>query len=158
MATLGTFVTGQVLTAAELNAIGTWTTYTPTWTSTGTAPAIGNGTLTGRYVQVNKLVIVNIFMEFGSTTTAGTGTYYWGLPVASGSLFNGEFNGAFGNASIRDAGIATYRGMAELNANDTDNTNVRVVRTDANAAVTNTSPMTWGTGDHISLLYIYESA
>jgi hypothetical protein len=39
-----------VLTAASGQATGLkysadWTTYTPTWTSTGTAPSLGNGTL-----------------------------------------------------------------------------------------------------------------
>lgn len=68
MATLGTFVAGQVLTAAELNAIGTWTTWNPTVTSaTGTITA---GTLVNaRYTQLNKLVILRF--EY-TVTTAGT--------------------------------------------------------------------------------------
>src|SRR5882672_3849200 len=33
-----------------------WTAYTPVWGSSGTAPAIGNGSLTGFFIQVGKTV------------------------------------------------------------------------------------------------------
>jgi len=68
MATLGTFVSGQVLTAAELNAIGTWTDYTPNVAaSSGT---ITTGTLDfAQYSQINDFVIVRFAYNI---TTAGT--------------------------------------------------------------------------------------
>jgi hypothetical protein len=86
-----TYVAAAVLTAAQLNetrdslkAIGdAWTAYTPTWTSTGTAPAIGNGTLSGTYVLAGKLCIFRATVAFGTTTTFGTGSYSLGLPTAA---------------------------------------------------------------------------
>lgn len=57
--------------------------YTPTWSSAGTQPALGNGTLTGRYVQIGKLVVAELLLVAGSTTTFGTGIYTFSLPVTS---------------------------------------------------------------------------
>ena len=51
------------------------TAFTPAWKSTGTAPALGNGTITGRYVQVGKYVTYSGKLTMGSTTTFGTGVY-----------------------------------------------------------------------------------
>jgi hypothetical protein len=59
---------------------GTWADYTPAWTSTGTQPALGNGTLTGRFAQVGKTVFVILRWVLGSTSTQGTGTWAWSLP------------------------------------------------------------------------------
>lgn len=58
-------------------------TYTPSWTSSGTAPAIGNGTLVGNYHRQGKMIDVQIKQTWGSTTTNGTGTWYWSLPAIS---------------------------------------------------------------------------
>lgn len=90
-----TWVAGEVVTAANLNthlrdnmkAIGDpWTAYTPTWSSTGTVPTIGNGTQTGFYVQAGKLIHFRLKITAGSTTTYGTGAYLFGLPVPATSI------------------------------------------------------------------------
>lgn len=60
---------------------GGFTAFTPAWTSSGTAPAIGNGTLLGAYKQVGKSLTVRLFWQAGSTTTFGTGTYSLSVPV-----------------------------------------------------------------------------
>lgn len=77
MATFGTFVSGQVLTAAELNSAGEWQSYTPTWTQSATITKTVNW---ARYTQLNKLVIVSIKM---TATGAGTANNVIkvGLPV-----------------------------------------------------------------------------
>ena len=73
---------GGLDATAALNAA--WTTYTPTWTSAGTAPAIGNGTLTGRYVKIGNIVHVRFTMIAGGTTTFGsTNNWTFALPVAA---------------------------------------------------------------------------
>lgn len=61
-------------------AVGVWTAYTPAWTSSGTAPAIGNGSLQGAYVKIGKLGIFRASITLGSTTTIGTGAYSLSLP------------------------------------------------------------------------------
>lgn len=81
MATFGTFVAGQVLTAAELNAAGTWQDYTPTWTQSATITKTVNW---ARYMQFGKLVTVSVKM---TATSAGTANnlILIGLPVTASS-------------------------------------------------------------------------
>jgi hypothetical protein len=66
MATFGTFASGQVLTAAELNTAGAMQTYTPTWTQSATITKTVNW---ARYTQLNKWVYGSIQM-----TATGAGT------------------------------------------------------------------------------------
>jgi len=60
--------------------LATWETFTPTWTSS-VSPVLGNGTIAGRFLQIDKLVIVVGYLTPGSTTTFGSGLYRLGLPV-----------------------------------------------------------------------------
>tara|TARA_R110000822_G_C15086447_1_gene470245 strand:- start:217 stop:702 length:486 start_codon:yes stop_codon:yes gene_type:complete len=78
------FVAASILTAAEMNGIGeAWTSFTPVWTAATTNPAIGNGTIQGKFCRVNKLVVAQITATFGSTTTYGSGNFLFQYPVAS---------------------------------------------------------------------------
>jgi len=98
---------------------GSAVTYVPTWTASGTAPAIGNGTLTGLYWfsgTDNKLVNVRIRWLAGSTTTFGTGTYAFALPFLSAN--NGIFSG-LGTVFINNAGVQTEGGQARVQPNAT---------------------------------------
>jgi hypothetical protein len=63
-----------------------WLSYTPTWTSTGTAPTLGNGTITGQYRRVGDSIDVIIKFVSGSTSTAGTGK--WQFTIPSGLTIN----------------------------------------------------------------------
>lgn len=60
-----------------------WTTYTPTWTAVNTAPGIGNGVLTGRYLLIGRTCLLWIYIQFGSTTSGGTGEWAFSLPFAA---------------------------------------------------------------------------
>lgn len=80
MATLGTFSAGQVLTAAELNDIGTWTTYTPT-----AKVGANNVTLTyayGKYTVLNELAIAQVLLSGFSYSGSGN-LVVEGLPAAA---------------------------------------------------------------------------
>ena len=77
MATFGTFTAGQVLTAAELNSTGAWTSYTPTWTQGATITKTVDW---ARYMQLGKLVEVHIKMTASGAGTAA-GLILVGLPV-----------------------------------------------------------------------------
>lgn len=55
-------------------------TYVPAWTAAGTAPDIGNGTITGKYIVFGKLIHVYISVTFGTTTTYGTNEWRFSLP------------------------------------------------------------------------------
>ncbi|PVD01353.1 hypothetical protein [Streptomyces sp. CS014] len=92
------WMAGETVTAAMLNTeirdqfnsmFDAWTAFTPTWTSTGTAPTLGNGTLTGRYMKIGRTVHVYGALTFGSTTNTGTGSLTMGLPVQAASASPG---------------------------------------------------------------------
>jgi len=83
MTALGDFSAGDVLTAANLNAIGTWTTFTPTL-------KFGSNTITpgvqdGRYIILNELIIVSV--RAYNLTYSGNGILYLSLP--SGAAVSG---------------------------------------------------------------------
>ncbi|MEU2075413.1 hypothetical protein [Streptomyces sp. NPDC013489] len=89
-----TWVVGEVVTAAQLNAeirdqindlIAPWISYTPAWTSTGTAPVLGNGSLFSRYKLVGKVCTYAWEQVMGTTTTFGTGAWGWQLPFTAAS-------------------------------------------------------------------------
>jgi hypothetical protein len=81
MATFGTFVAGQVLTAAELNTAGAWQDYTPSWTQSAT---ISKTVDWARYTQIGKWVQGSVKMTATSAGTANNKVLV-GLPVSASS-------------------------------------------------------------------------
>ena len=73
-----------------------WTVYTPAWTSSGTQPTIGTGSLSGRYTKIHTTVHFEMAITFASSTNPGTGTYTFTLPVVPAS---GGPHSAHGNAA-----------------------------------------------------------
>lgn len=144
----------QVDAAAAIDVsklAGSWTAYVPVWTSTGTAPALGNGSLTGRYFQIGKLVTVWISLVMGSTTTFGSGVYFLSLPVADSG------NPAFGSGMVDDASpAAQYPFLTKLEASSQKVS--MWVTTAASTIVTNTVPITFASGDVIRPCLTYEAA
>ena len=116
-----TWSTNDVLSASDLNtylrdnerAIGKLTSYTPVWTASTTNPAIGNGTIQGRYIALEEWCYVNIMIVCGTTTTGGGGVYTVTLPFAAASLIGGA-----GEQSLRchfnRYTVARYNGVALL--------------------------------------------
>lgn len=80
---VGTTPTGstELATKAYVDALGTWQSYTPVWTAATTNPVLNNGTLTGKYCQIGKLVFVKFRLVIGSTTTLGSGDWSISLPL-----------------------------------------------------------------------------
>jgi hypothetical protein len=130
-----------------------WSTYTPVWTSAGTAPSLGNGTITGRYKQVGKLVTVTIKIVFGSTTTFGTSGYFFSLPVtATGSA---DF---VGSAFLRDTsagGGGYYNGICNISAGGTTLT---AYEGSGHAQLAATNPVVWANTDFFEFTITYEAA
>ena len=60
-----------------------WTSYTPTWAAQVSNPSIGNGTIAGAYKVIGKTCFVRVKLSFGSTTSAGSGAWWIGLPVTA---------------------------------------------------------------------------
>ena len=156
--------TGQVLTADTTvspykvkwetpSAGGTWTSFTPTWTNL----TVGNGTVTARYLKVGGLVNFKIQLIFGSTTSV-TGRISSTWPVAPSS--GAAAQSAAVNVQFEDAGVAPVYG-AFFNAGATTSSfeilAINTAGTYAVAAVlSSTVPITWATGDYITISGSYE--
>lgn len=125
----------------EIDTTEAWTSYTPTWSSSGTQPALGNGTIIGGYTTKGKLAFVRATLIMGSTTTYGTGTWRMSLPGAITSVANYQS----GALLLLDNGTAEKAGIVYTH---TDLDKVSLVS--ATAAVTATSPHTWTNGDYFS--------
>lgn len=144
---------GQVLTAAVLNTIGAATeAYTPAWTSSGAAPAINNGSLTGRYWRFQRLIIAQVTWSAGSTTNFGTGSYRLSLPIASDL---GSF--IYGYASYNDA--STFNTYVMVAGQLTSTTvqfswNVGGI----NGLWAQTTPVGMASGDSVQATFIYQAA
>jgi hypothetical protein len=161
LTTTGTVIVGSGSAGTDYIASGT---YTPTWTSTGTAPAIGNGVLEGVWKRVGDMCTVTIVMEAGSTTTFGTGNYRWSLPFAAASraALTGPGNQLVGNGvgTVSDAGV----GYQDIFAGAIYNSSSAIARSGGSASIGTftdvgaTYPMTWATGDSISFTFSYETA
>lgn len=80
-----------------------WTPYTPSWSTSGTAPTLGNGSLSGSYIQVGKFVAFFATLVIGTSTSIGTGTLNLGVPVASA----GGTHTPMGEMTIFDSSAGT---------------------------------------------------
>ena len=148
--------TGQVLTAATMNSIGAVSeTFTPTWTASGTAPAIGNGTLTGRYFRIQKIVFVQMLFVAGSTTTYGTGNYSFSVPA--GKKDRAALNGFMsqGISRLYDASSGgIYYGQASFFSGGTNT----IIAYYVNNPLSATHPFTFAVNDEMYFQYQYEGA
>lgn len=135
-----------------LNALtGQLSTFASTWRSTGTAPALGNGTLVGRYFQAGALVVGRITLTPGSTSTFGTGSYNFDLPT---TLLSGNQWQSLGACTIRDSsGALTYA----LSAFSASSTTVSAANGSGNRLGA-LSPITLASADTIDFWFSYESA
>ena len=132
--------------------VGAWTTYSPTWTTSGTAPVIGNGTLTGRYTRLgDKTIMVQVKLVAGSTTTFGTNGWLIGLPAG---LSYADYNIAHGMASLASTWPVTIQvsGSTFIIYSSVSSANPQL------SAVTATSPAAWGTGHSLIFTSILEAA
>lgn len=101
---------------ALIDAFGPGTAYTPTWTASTTNPTLNNGTLLGRYWQIQKMVLVQVYLTIGGSTAIGSGAYSLSLPVQAASsglpwLLTGQFiDSSTGNV---------YRGEGRIDSGGT---------------------------------------
>lgn len=129
-----------------------WASYSPAWTSTGTAPALGNGTLTGAYRQTGSTVHFRLLLTTGGTSTYGTGTYRFSLPVGGkiGSLLNAQV--------VDTSAGARYTGNAIVLTTSTTGANMVINVHTSTSTVGATVPFTFASGDVLALAGTYELA
>jgi len=163
-----TWVASEVVTAALMNthvrdnlkAIGDpWTAYGSgaSWTSTGTAPSLGNGTWNGKYIQAGKFVRFRIVLTMGSTTTYGTGTYSLALPVAAAS----DIGRLLIEGNARDDSATGDFWCGGLIVNSATTLSMRTLPGTAGIALvvmSNTVPFTFANLDSITISGTYEAA
>jgi len=141
MTALGAFSSGDVLTAADLNAIGTWTAFTPAWVNF----TVGDATHSWYYAQINDLFIVTGKTTLGSTSSMGTNPYF---PTPTGVTWQSQNHGT---AEFGDAGTASRQGvMVAFSSTNIVFGYYSVSGSIVNrAAPTATTPFEWTTNDTI---------
>jgi hypothetical protein len=124
---------------------GVWKNYTPVWTAATTNPSIGNGTLYGRYCVIGKLLMAKIFLQFGSSSTAGSGAYSFTYPIvpANYRLVSGEYRLRKNGGNLYEGGIEPFSATVAL------------IR-DGGTYVTNTTPFGFANLDIIGIGFSYE--
>lgn len=146
----GTWAAGDILAAADLNAIGTWSSYTPTVAQNG------NRTITvnyAQYCQINKLCVVNLDVTVtnaGTTANLVTISLPINTPttnptrsVGSGFLYDASATDII-LVNVRYNSTSTVRLVTETSTSDTSGVGVNPAFALAN-------------GDVISLTMIYET-
>ncbi len=135
-----------------------WADYTPAWT--GGSPAIGNGILTGRYIQIAKLVIAVGFLQPGSTTTFGSGgTYFLTVPVTAVAVSNATEGFDFTQgARINDNTDGLSYLMVSEFASTTQIALVQNIDATVAAFWNSTIPITLALNDRVHWMLIYEAA
>lgn len=121
------------------NAITHWAiAYTPTLTSGGTAPVLGNGTVTGMYSRQGATITIDVQLTVGSTTTLGTGGLRLSLPQARSNASIATFGTA-----VLLAGTTNYTAVVRIPGN----VNYCEMIRDTSGAVTASSPAAFASGD-----------
>jgi hypothetical protein len=147
------------ITQAGLDAL-TWSTYTPAWGASSVNPTLGNGTITGRYFKIGKLVQVQVALNFGSTTNVGSGLYSFSLPVTpkDGFASTDLFGAGGGVALFADVsgGPDVQGGQAFLWDVGVSNWRIRMIDK-AGGTVSHNTPIVWATGDDLNAVVTYEA-
>lgn len=131
-----------------------WTSYTPTWTADSVNPALGNGTITGRYRQANggDLVIGTVRILMGTTTTYGTGAWRLTQPVTMSA--NSILDGVAWGLAYDSSSTALY----VIGARAEGGSNLWRMGSGGGSVVLSTVPFTWATSDVLLLNFAYEPA
>lgn len=145
------YSSGDVLTAADMNAIGSWQDYTPTLTNI-------SGTINfARFCEINQTVVVHFSMTLDA---AVTGTIAVAAPVQFAGFLGGTGVGqiTIGTALAIDASSGSYgapmfvraRGSQFFRFSDFSVASSTSQQADANA------PFSWASGDSLRFSATYK--
>lgn len=136
------FSAGAVLTAAQLNQIGAWETWTPTVNWSGT-------TANAKFAQLNGLVFCKMKFTLDATPS---GDLTISQPVAeeAGESPTGLINGGYIYDTTDDRGYSVAGFMSGTNIK------LATINHDPQGTVTYNTPFTWASGDEIRFLMIYQ--
>jgi len=152
MTALGAFSSGDVLTAADLNAIGEWTTFTPTLKFSSNT--ITPGFVDARYIVLNELIIVSV--RAFNLTYSGSGNLSLTLP-AGATVSPTTASQRVGFAYVYDNSLSdNYPCAAYMTGSST--TTVQFL-SGTTGIVTNTAPFTFLSGsDELDITIIARKA
>lgn len=136
---------------SKISAEQSWTSFTPTWTASGSNPVLGNGSITGSYLRMGRMIIYKGGIGMGSTTTYGSGRWFVDLPIPDKSA-----NQDIGVVRVLDLATNNYVGACMIGANTAHL--LQFIGYGTATEFTATIPITWGSGDSLSWTIIYESA
>lgn len=159
MATLPTFVSGQILTAAALNAAftatrtdGAWTAWTTVFTANFTK---GNAVDNSSYFRAGNFVIAKLDLTLGTTSSVGTLPVLT-LPVAATGTYGGGTVTTYRDVSA-SADFDGFWRVAGAVSSYLETKNVAGAN-DGRTGIAAAVPFTWATGDLISGYLAYEAA
>ncbi|NMO52035.1 hypothetical protein HH310_12610 [Actinoplanes sp. TBRC 11911] len=132
-----------------LPQLGPWTAFTPTYGAAGGSPAIGNGSLVGRYLRMGKTVFYVARMTWGSTTVTGTSFLRFGLPSTPNAAIDYIGSAMLLDVSAGTAGYLTSTSMASA-------VPYVLIGAPTGGLVTNTIPFTLASGDIVRWAGTYE--
>jgi hypothetical protein len=136
-------------------SLGAWTAYTPTLAGTGWA--IGNGTASGYYCQIGKVMFIRVNIVFGNTSTFGAGGITCSLPANANGSFPAAASGVV--RYVDSSASAIYAGHGGISSNTFAFQYFNTNGSGQLSAVTSTSaPFTWADTDIIRLTMAYEIA
>lgn len=122
-------------------------TYTPALTSSGTAPTLGDGTLSAFFARSGTVNTVDLYFVVGSTTALGTGYLEFGLPTPT------EASSA--RRAVSTNAILTRGGVVSVGIAEVHNASKFRVMTGAGSLIGGTAGTPLAAGDSIRLTLVY---
>lgn len=133
---------------------GPWTSYHSFWTGQVTNPVIGNGTIEAFYYQTGRQVAVRIVMTAGSTTTFGSGEWFFSLPIEAATVGEQDVLVKAFVGSQQWAGTGVIP-AASLTVQPTTSTSATDPRLSSCGAA---NPAAWSSGAMLVIQGVYEIA
>lgn len=137
----------------QMANLGQWTNYisnanaASNWFGSSINPAINNGTITGDYCLIGKLCTIKLRLIFGSTTTQGSGFWFFNLP----------FNSPNSSHDITGS-VESYAGTALSGSIITNDATSFSFVNQGNASFWGPgNPATWGTGNGLNASITYRT-
>ena len=144
------FSSGAVLTAAQLNNIGAYASYTPSGGNWSSVVTVNEAT----FAQVNKIVVAKFKITLSGTPTSGMGNFSITQPVVEegGDTWAGSAGGGY----IHDASTS-YSHPVQAFISGTDIFLRSTPSGGADANVDYNSPIVFASGDELRFFIIYEA-
>jgi hypothetical protein len=150
-------ISATTISATTFNLSGSqiessWISYAVSWTSqSNPQPVLGDGALTGFYKVIGKTAFLRVKLNWGTTTSGGTGDWRFSLPVNAASADGVQFP-----CSMLDNGFNWYTGIVNGTYSGLVDRSSILTTTSPSGAATANIPFTWGNLDSLQFNGSYE--